>query len=184
MQQASQNFCISSLATHSQRFLSPPSSCKEGRLGSIGLSKIQNTFIHSPKLPPTPLQPGAARRARSLPKDLGSERNHWEATCQALGCSYVEQNLHSDLDGVVADGWGATPNIYNNPKGLYSLASSPAFIPNSPALTASPTLCSTDCQVGGPNPQKLLLRLETSIDQTHTKASLPQRIICLADLVE
>lgn len=167
-----------------QRFLSPPTIDREGSIGSIGLSRIQNTFIHSPKPPPTPLQPGSSRRARSLPKDVGSDKNHWEATCQALGFAYVEENLHSDFESSLGCEWGPTPNVYSNPKGLYSLASSPAYVVNSPTLTASPM----HSHLRSSNSQKILLRLATGpcplIEQTCTKPPLEHRVIRLADLVE
>lgn len=166
------------------RFLSPPTSCKEGSIGSIGLSRIQNTFIHSPIPPPTPSYPGSACRSRSLPKDIGSGKNHWEATCQALGCEYVEENTLNDFGSSYGFGWGPTPNVYTNPKGLYSMSSSPVVFANSPALTASPI----DCPFGSAQSQKILLRLATGpcplIDQTYADAPFHPRAICLADLVE
>merc|ERR1712224_270713 len=56
----------------SERWLpnSPFSSNEDGHAGFT----VLNTFIHeAPK-------PSASRRSKSLPKDLGSEKNTWEAT--------------------------------------------------------------------------------------------------------
>lgn len=60
--------------------LSPTALSKDGAIGRL----VQNTFIHTAVPPPTPT-PGARRRAQSLPKDAGSEKSSWEATCHALG---------------------------------------------------------------------------------------------------
>jgi hypothetical protein len=162
-------------------FLSAPTCGKESGIGSIGLSRIQNTFIHSP-MPSTPLQFGAIRRAHSLPKDLGSTKDNWEATCQALGCGYAEEDWQRETEK--GYGWGPTPNLYSNPNGLCSLVSSPVVVANSPTLTASPM----DCQMRSWNSQKLLLRLATGpyplIDQTCNQPPAKLRVIHLADLVE
>jgi hypothetical protein len=69
--------------------LSPSVLCKDGTVGQI----VHNTFIHQAAPPLTPL-PGARRRASSLPKDLGSEKNAWETTCHAL--SFLHQAVSSE----------------------------------------------------------------------------------------
>merc|ERR1711959_666927 len=94
-----------------------PSVMNNGCVGSIALSKVQNTFIHSPLPPPTPLRVGASRRSRSLPKDVGSDKNMWETTCQSLGCSRIPR-VHQVYPL-------PTPSVYSD------------HIPPSPALTAS-----------------------------------------------
>jgi hypothetical protein len=120
---------------------SPSVVARDGCVGSIALSKVQNTFIHSPLPPPTPLRIGASRRARSLPKNVGSDKNTWEATFSALGCRLHQ---HTQQQFNIGD-CGPTPSVYADyagPEMPCSLASSPAFVPPSPALTASPTYCS------------------------------------------
>jgi len=180
----SQHLKASSPTRRKHSFPSPSRFGKEGCVGSISLTRIRNTFIDSPKRPPTPIHIGAARRAQSLPKDLGSTRNHWEATCQSLGFSYTEKNQCGELESSYSWGWGPTPNMFNNPKGLCSLATSPACVANPLTLTSSPN----DRQILSSKPEKVQLRLATGscplIDQSYTKPSSHQRIICLAELVE
>jgi len=127
--------------------LSPTPLVKDGwvgpTIGSIALSKVQNTFIHSPLPPPTPLRIGASRRSRSLPKDVGSDKDAWEVTCHALGvCGVMPRpkppvNPQDCGEPDLSFFPGYTPSV------PCSLASSPAFVPPSPALTASPTYCSS-----------------------------------------
>ena len=70
----------------------------------------------------TPLL-GAMKRSRSLPKNLGSERSQWEASCHALSFKAEPAvDVHDGLALIVP----ASP----------ATAQSPAF--PSPALTASP----------------------------------------------
>jgi len=111
-------------APQSQYFvLSPSALDKDGRVGSM----VQNTFIHAAATPVTPSL-GAMKRSRSLPKNLGSERSQWEASCHAL----------SFMSDTVAD---AKKTIHHGlalivPASPATAAQSPAF--PSPALTASP----------------------------------------------
>jgi hypothetical protein len=120
--------------------LSPASIVKGGHVGSIALSRVQNTFIHSPLPPPTPLRVGASRRSRSLPKNVGSDKNAWEATCQALGCSHLPD---ARQDGTFKSGdCLPTPSVYGdyNAASIFAnFSSEPLYVPPSPALTASPT---------------------------------------------
>lgn len=111
-------------APQSQYFmLSPSALSKDGRVGSM----VQNTFIHAAEAPVTPLL-GAMKRSRSLPKNLGSERSQWEASCHALSfmaepVADAKHGIHEGLALIVP----ASPAV----------AQSPAF--PSPALTASPS---------------------------------------------
>merc|ERR1712227_415841 len=105
--------------------LNSGSSFKHGHVGSIALSKVQNTFIHSPLPPPTPLRVGACTRSRSLPKNVGSHKNQLEATCRALGCS------HFPTTPLEAGECLPTPSVYGDysaPNVLSSL-SEPMFVP-------------------------------------------------------
>jgi len=106
---------------------SPASLVKDGCVGSMPLSKVHNTFIHSPLPPPTPLRAAASRRSQSLPRNVGSHKNAWEATCRALGCSSA-LNFGHDYSFNTCDDAEA-------PGGFAGL------VPPSPALTASPTYC-------------------------------------------
>lgn len=106
--------------------LSPSAFTKHGPLGSI----VQNTFIHAPLPPPTPLRLGAARRAKSLPKDVGSGREEWEAQCHAL----------SFLRHGVSGASGAAAGVHQQgARGPADLGGGPAYVPPSPSLAASPT---------------------------------------------
>eukprot|EP00929_Paragymnodinium_shiwhaense_P120189 TRINITY_DN92096_c0_g1_i1.p1 TRINITY_DN92096_c0_g1~~TRINITY_DN92096_c0_g1_i1.p1 ORF type:complete len:753 (+),score=144.60 TRINITY_DN92096_c0_g1_i1:68-2260(+) len=68
-------------AAEPEQVLAPPHATADGpsyldaRLSAAGLQNfnVQNTFLHESLPPPTPVQ-GAAKRATSLPKDLGSEK--------------------------------------------------------------------------------------------------------------
>lgn len=122
----------SSTSTSTWPCISPSLLKKDGCVGSIALSRVQNTFIHSPMAPPTPLRAGALRRSRSLPKNVGSDKNMLETTCQSLGygqipCVQQAAQLNSgsiDHKHVLpASERMPTPSIY---------------VPPSPALTASP----------------------------------------------
>jgi len=95
--------------------LSPSSLVRDKCFGSTSLSKVQNTFIHSPapplhSLPPTPLRVGSSRRSRSLPKNVGSDKNLWEATCQALGCSQVPRS--GENRSLPSGDCPSTPSVY------------------------------------------------------------------------
>jgi hypothetical protein len=103
-----------------------PSRLESGWIGSIALSKVRNTFIHSPLPPPTPLRNSTCRRARSVPKDVGSGKNHWETACQALCASKIDNRERQHEFNVNES---STPSVY----GSYDLTAMP-----SPALTASP----------------------------------------------
>jgi len=108
----------------SRRFvLSPSTLSKNGSVGSM----VQNTFIHAAAAPVTPL-PGAAKRSRSLPKNLGSERSDWEASCHALSFMAqpvdAEKGIHEGLALIVP----ASPGAFVPPSQAFP----------SPALTASP----------------------------------------------
>jgi hypothetical protein len=133
----------------------------ESCIGSIALSRVKNTFIHSPLLPPTPLRNAASRRAHSLPRNVGSDNDAWEATFQALGCRQdvrrrnipcaEEREVQYEFDSNNC----TTPSVYNGYHGVarvpppsgYPCMSrvppSPGYngrscVPPSPALTASP----------------------------------------------
>mmetsp|Transcript_30103 Transcript_30103/g.54913 ORF Transcript_30103/g.54913 Transcript_30103/m.54913 type:complete len:773 (+) Transcript_30103:115-2433(+) len=67
--------------------LSPSTLSKNGVLGQI----VQNTFIHTNPAPPTPLAT-QRRRSQSLPKDMGSHKSLWEATCHALSFKKPEED--------------------------------------------------------------------------------------------
>lgn len=102
--------------------LSPSALDKDGRIASM----VQNTFIHAAATPVTPSL-GAMKRSRSLPKNLGSEKSQWEASCHALSfmsdtVEDAKKTIHHGLALIVP----ASP----------ATAQSPAF--PSPALTASP----------------------------------------------
>lgn len=126
--------------------LSP--SLLEGCVGSIALSKVHNTFIHSPLPPPTPLRGDASRRSCSLPKNIGSNKNAWEVTCQALGFSHLADSVqcepvfNASVDSLPTPSVYAGYSGYDSPAYVPGFASSPSFVPPSPALTASPTYCS------------------------------------------
>jgi len=116
--------------------LSPSVLAKDGRVGSIALSKVQNTFIHSPLVPPSP----ARSRARSVPRNVGSDKNALETTCQALGCNQIPR--FQQQYKFSAGDCGPTPSVYGDYAShdmAWPTHSSPAFVPPSPALTASPT---------------------------------------------
>jgi hypothetical protein len=133
---------------------------EDGHVGSIPFSKVQNTFIHSPLAPPTPLRNGACRRSQSLPRNVGSDKNTLEATCQALGCSSIPhvQERHS-------------------------------FVPPSPALTASPTYCNSYHHSNGEDSFPLSLSRAIEPRNTMSEcsqqmtASNPPNVICLASLL-
>jgi hypothetical protein len=115
---------------------SPLSLLKSSHVGSISLSKVQNTFIHSPLPPPTPFRLGAAHRSRSLPKDLGSDKDTWEAACQALGCSWLPERKEAFNQ---QRPYPPTTHMCARDADSSLLSShGPSFIPPSPALTASP----------------------------------------------
>jgi hypothetical protein len=127
-------------STFSSPHISSTGIGKDACVGSIPLSKVHNTFIHSPVSLPTPLRARAAKRSRSLTKDFGSDKNAWEATCQALGCSSGHDNVpeqdHPDVTDrdqrfEVPD----TPFTWAPP--VY-VPGAPAVVPPSPTLTASP----------------------------------------------
>jgi len=87
---------------------------------------VRNTFLHSA---PTPgAAASAARRSQSTPPDVNSARGAAEALGQAL------RVLPQLLDGIES-----TCDIALTPGGCKSPDALPAFVPLSPALTASPT---------------------------------------------
>lgn len=55
--------------------LTPAALSKDGCIGRV----VRNTFIHAMERNEVPL-----RRSRSLPKDMGSDRNLWETSCHVL----------------------------------------------------------------------------------------------------
>jgi len=122
--------------------LSPSTLSKTGSVGSM----VQNTFIHAAEAPVTPL-PGAAKRSRSLPKNLGSARSDWEASCHALSFMAQpvdsEKGIHEGLALIVP----ASPTALVPP--------SPAF--PSPALTASPLWTPQRSLLYPPTPEMGLL---------------------------
>jgi hypothetical protein len=103
-----------------------PSIVQDSCVGSIALSKVHNTFIHSPLPPVTPLGVGALRRSRSLPKNVGSDKNIWEATCRSLGCRHIPHLQPSQQKSSTVGPYVTTSNGFSD------------CIPPSPALTASP----------------------------------------------
>lgn len=150
--------------------LSPAPLVKDGCVGSIALSKVQNTFIHSPLPPPTPLRVDARRRSRSLPKDVGSDKDAWEVTCHALGVMPRPKQQEDKRESAAPDlnyFSGYTPSV------PCSLASSPAFVPPSPALTASPTY------TGNRTPRMVLM--SATGPPSPTNRSNP--VLRLADLI-
>jgi len=115
---------------------SPLSLLKSSHVGSIALSKVQNTFIHSPLPPPTPFRLGAANRSRSLPKDHGSDKDAFEAFCQALDGSWLLDRKEALNQQCL---YPPTPYMCGRDADSGLLSShGPNFIPPSPALTASP----------------------------------------------
>jgi len=112
---------------------------------------VQNTFIHAPLTPVTPA-PNAVRRSRSLPKDVGSEKEDWQATPQGRG-GRLRGNL---LRGTILElPCINTPSLVASP--------GPAFVPPSPALTASPLpMCRSGgsrFSISGTSPAQKVLRL-------------------------
>jgi len=89
-------------------------------------SMVQNTFIHAPLTPVTPA-PNVVRRSRSLPKDVGFGKEDWLATPQSRGGRLCSSLFHGT---VLKQPCINTPSL--------ALSPSPAFVPPSPALTASP----------------------------------------------
>lgn len=129
-------------APQSQYFvLSPSALDKNGRVGSM----VQNTFIHQAEAPVTPLL-GAMKRSRSLPKNLGSERSQWEASCHAL--SFLSEPV-ADAKNAIHDGLALI--VPASP----ATAQSPAF--PSPALTASPLWTPHKSMLYPPTPELGLL---------------------------
>lgn len=61
---------------------------------------VQNTFIHAVLPPLTPL-PGTRPRAQTAPADMGSDRDDWEASCNAL--SFQAKSLH-DAEAETTEG--------------------------------------------------------------------------------
>jgi hypothetical protein len=112
---------------------SPPMNLNEGRIGSIAVSKIRNTFIQSPLLPPTPLRNSAARRAHSLPRNVGSDNNAWEATIQSLNCRCATRTSANDKDAECGIDFNncTTPSVYDCYTGT-------SFGPLSPGCTGAP----------------------------------------------
>lgn len=106
---------------------SPSSLVRRCRVGSVALTKVHNTFIHSPMPPPTP-QPGASKRSRSLPKNVGSDKNAWEAACQALGCSQLPADQRPAAVCANVSTPGARPSLPPTPAGVrVSVPPSPDF---------------------------------------------------------
>jgi hypothetical protein len=129
-------------APQSQYFvLSPSALGKDGRVGSM----VQNTFIHAAEAPVTPLL-GAMKRSRSLPKNLGSERSQWEASCHALS---FKPEPAADAKCAIHDGLALI--VPASP----ATAQSPAF--PSPALTASPLWTPHKSMLYPPTPELGLL---------------------------
>merc|ERR1711865_471959 len=129
-------------ASQSQYFvLSPSALTKDGRVGSM----VQNTFIHAAEAPVTPLL-GAMKRSRSLPKNLGSERSQWEASCHAL--SFLSEPVADATNTIHA---GLALIVPASP----ATAQSPGF--PSPALTASPLWTPHKSMLYPPTPELGLL---------------------------
>lgn len=121
--------------------LSPSSLVRDARVGSVSLSKVHNTFIHSPLAPPTPLRVGASRRSASVPKTFGSDKNAWEAMCQALGCNQIPQNAQECRPN--AGDCAHTPSVYVD----YVVPPSPDF----------PTYCNAHQLSQASFPQSVML---------------------------
>jgi len=120
-------------ASQSQYFvLSPSALTKDGRVGSM----VQNTFIHAAEAPVTPLL-GAMKRSRSLPKNLGSERSQWEASCHAL--SFMPEPIADTRTGIH--------------EGLALIVPASPVVPHSPAFPSPSLTASPQCWT----PQKSML---------------------------
>lgn len=78
--------------------LSPSTFSKEGSITKVpGLGAVKNTFIEVPITPVTPAM-GAQKRARSLPKNMGSKKNEWEVLCHVLSyqhCPVESKVVHT-----------------------------------------------------------------------------------------
>jgi len=114
-------------------------------------SMVQNTFIHAPLTPVTPA-PNAVCRSRSLPKDVGSGKEDQQATPQGRG-GLLRANLLRVA--ILEQPCINTPSLAASP--------GPAFVPPSPALTASPLTmwCSRGSRFSFPmtSPAQKVLRL-------------------------
>lgn len=83
--------------------LSPSTLSKEGSITRVpGLGAVKNTFIEVPITPVTPAM-GAQKRSRSLPKNMGSNKNEWELACHVLSYQHcpVESREQSGLGRAV-----------------------------------------------------------------------------------
>ena len=89
-------------------------------------SMVQNTFIHAPLTPVTPA-PNVVRRSLSVPKDVGFWKGDWQATPQSRGGRLCNSLFHGTS---LKEPCISTPSLAASP--------GPAFVPPSPALTASP----------------------------------------------
>ena len=119
--------------------LSPSVLSKDGTVGKL----VHNTFIHQSAPPLTPL-PGARRRASSLPKDFGSDKNAWETTCHAL--SFLHQAVSGE-DRLTLEAAGSNVSEANTGSCVWT----PSSCRQSPAVPQkTPTRSSED-------PLKLLL---------------------------
>lgn len=83
---------------------------------------VRNTFLQAPSAPPTPAGPTAAARARSLPRDMGSERLGGWAAASPRASRLPPRSPAGARSGARARG----------------AQGSAALVPPSPALTASP----------------------------------------------
>jgi hypothetical protein len=117
-----------------------PSSLKDDGAGSIASAKVQNTFIHSLLPLPTPLGAGPRRRSLSMPKNVGSDKNAWEATGQARmrarlwpgrnqTCEFQQENMSNISDAL------PTPSVSEDMFPYYD-TNQPASAPRCQPLSA------------------------------------------------
>lgn len=79
--------------------VSPSTVAPGGSLGKI----VQNTFIHAACPPLTPV-PGARPRSNTLPCDMWSDKDNWEALCNALSFQTKPIDDQSDATGETTEG--------------------------------------------------------------------------------
>lgn len=138
--------------------LSPSNITKGGCIGSI----VQNTFIHAAELPPTQLL-GCVRRSSSVPKNLGSRRCAWEATCHALAfmpqaisnvvsskeCDATSGNRFVDTHFTCSSDCLASIDVDMTPlkstECCAGIASSPGSLCGDPIFSDDLSLCLTPC---------------------------------------
>mmetsp|Transcript_41938 Transcript_41938/g.96228 ORF Transcript_41938/g.96228 Transcript_41938/m.96228 type:complete len:771 (+) Transcript_41938:98-2410(+) len=113
--------------------LSPSTLSKTGVLGQI----VQNTFIHTNPAPPTPLAT-QRRRSQSLPKDMGSHKSLWEATCHALSFKKADEELlpKEQVEDRIVEGSGSMSTA-DSPAPGSRTASSPSSPDGSGSISVS-----------------------------------------------